>query len=180
MTEEWRTIEGYDAYEVSNFGRVRSKDRYVNIRSYGQRLIPGQILKGESNPHRHGYWMVSLCSKSKHRNFQIHRLVAQAFIPNPENKPQVNHIDNNPANNRADNLEWVTAQENNDWKVACGRSGNPNKKPIKATNIKTGETLIFESSLDAVRYGFKRPSIWRNMTGEYSHHKGYVFEFIDG
>lgn len=178
MTEEWRAIEGYDAYEVSNFGRVRSKDRYVNIRSYGQRLIPGQILKGESNQHRHGYWTVSLCSKSKHRNFQIHRLVAQAFIPNPENKPQVNHIDNNPSNNRVDNLEWVTAQENVDWMIKCGRQVSY-KRPIKATNIETGEVLMFESSIDAARHGFQRPSIWRNMTGEYSHHKGYVFEFID-
>lgn len=175
MVEEWRTIEGFDEYEVSNMGLVRSKDRFVNVSGNGKRLIKGQILKSHSC--RHGYQYLSLCSKSKHTHFQVHRLVAQAFIPNPGNKPQVNHIDNNPRNNRVDNLEWVTAQENSTWKVICGRSGSKLKKPIIATNIATGEKTFYESASDAVQYGFDRAAIWRCLTGEYSKHHNHKFEY---
>lgn len=180
LIEEWRPIEGYENYEVSSLGRVRSKGRYVNTRSYGKRFIEGQIIEGRPNKKRGNYVYVSLCAKSRHKQFKVHRLVAQAFIPNPDSKPQINHIDNDPTNNRTDNLEWVTAQENSDWKVACGRSDNKQKKPIKATEIKTGNYIIFESSLAAVKNGFSRPAIWRCMTGEYSHHHGYTFEFANG
>ena len=178
MNEIWRPIEGFEQYDVSNLGRIRSKDRFVNIRSYGKRLIKGQIL----SPHkgRGGYLYIALCFGSKHKSFKVHRLVAQAFIPNPGNKPQVNHIDNDRQNNRVDNLEWVTAEENNAWKVACGRSGNKCKKPIKATDIKTGNSIIFESTLAAQKNGFSRAAIWRCMTGEYSHHHGHTFEFVSG
>lgn len=177
MIEEWRSIEGYGNYEVSSLGRVRSKGRYVNTRSYGKRFIEGQIIEGRPNKKRGNYVYVSLCTKSRHKQFKVHRLVAQAFIPNPDSKPQINHIDNDPTNNRADNLEWVTAQENSTWKVICGRSGSKLKKPIIATNIATGEKTFYESASDAVQYGFNRAAIWRCLTGKYSKHHNHKFEY---
>lgn len=97
--EVWKDIEGFDGeYQVSNMGRVRR--------------VYTKILKAEVRPvYPHSNYALSRVSL-KGRKFAVHRLVAQAFIPNPESKPQVNHIDNDPQNNKAENLEWVTAKEN--------------------------------------------------------------------
>lgn len=149
MVEEWRTIEGFDEYEVSNMGRVRSKDRFVNISGNGKRPIKGQILKSHSC--RRGYQYLSLCSKSKHTHFQVHRLVAQAFIPNPENKPQVNHIDGDKTNNRADNLEWCTEKENYRHSIEILKK---HTKPIKCCETDKS----FPSIKSAALYIKKDPS----------------------
>lgn len=179
MAEKWAAIDGFPNYEVSTFGRVRSIDRTARIRSGSERPIAGQIMRLNINKKRGGYAYIALCKDGRHASFKVHRLVAQAFIPNPQNKPEVNHIDNNPANNRVENLEWVTAKENNLWKAACGRSENGCKKAIRAKNLRTGETIEFASMAEAAKHGFIRASIWRQMSGEYSHHHGYVFEFIN-
>lgn len=96
FAEEWKGIKDYENYEVSNLGNIRNKKT-------------GRILKSYN---KGGYVVVGL-SKTKGKNFQVHRLVCQAFIPNPENKPQVNHKDKNGLNNNVENLEWMSVLENN-------------------------------------------------------------------
>ena len=96
--EIWRPIEGYGAYHVSNFGRVKSLKGNV------------KILKPQFNTNNYLY--VNLCKDGKRNLFLIHRLVALAFIPNPNNKPEVNHQNGHPMNNYVGNLEWVTSSEN--------------------------------------------------------------------
>ena len=94
----WKDIEGYKGhYQISNYGNVRSlkKDAF---------LMKGGYLKG--------YKIISLWKNGTGKMFRVHRLVAAAFIPNPENKPCIDHIDGNRTNNHADNLRWVTAKEN--------------------------------------------------------------------
>jgi hypothetical protein len=93
--EIWNTIDGYENYQVSSFGKVRNKNT-------------GRILK---QAMMGGYYCVGLSNK-KTKTFSVHQLVSKAFIPNPENKPQVNHKDKNSLNNNLTNLEWVTNQEN--------------------------------------------------------------------
>ena len=100
--EEWKDIKGYEGlYQVSNLGRVRSLDHYVK-NGHGNRLVHGKILKPYKSSH--GYLFVALGKKAKHRS--VHRLVATAFIQNPQNLPEVNHKDENKSNNVSSNLEW--------------------------------------------------------------------------
>ena len=101
--EIWKIIEEHPNYKVSNLGRVRSLGFIMNNGHFRK----GKILKLHDNTTR-GYLRVNLNGKWK----RVHRLVAQAFIPNPNNKPQVNHKDGNKLNNKVENLEWCTPSEN--------------------------------------------------------------------
>ena len=108
--EIWKDIKGFEGlYQVSNFGRVKSVDRLVDG-SRGKRKIKSRIMKEYKN--QFGYCMISLSKYGKSKQYSIHRLVAEEFIPNISELPQVNHIDGNKENNRADNLEWITNRDN--------------------------------------------------------------------
>lgn len=114
MEEEWRPIPNYIGYyEVSNIGNVRSVDRLVTYSNGVQRVHKGKILKQDINYK--GYHRVRLQKDGKSKSFSVHRLVALAFIPNPNSLPQVNHIDENKSNNCVSNLEWCTSEYNNNY-----------------------------------------------------------------
>lgn len=115
MIENWRDIKEYEGlYQVSNFGRVRSLDRYVNNRhKNGNKLVKGKLLKQVKLSG--GYLGVTLCKNNVIKTHSVHRLVAQAFKPNPQNKKCVNHLNKIRTDNRAENLEWCTYKENNNW-----------------------------------------------------------------
>lgn len=111
----WKQSENYPKYEISNSGLVKNSKT-------------GRILK--SRPNRDGYLQTDLTLQGNSYNRRIHRLVAEAFIPNPDNKPQVNHIDEDKQNNNVNNLEWVTAKENSNWGTRNKRIGISFSKPI--------------------------------------------------
>lgn len=111
MEEIWKAIEGYEGkYEVSNLGRVRSLDRKVATVHSAMRTIKGKTLVPWTD--KYGYLHVNLWCECKMKSQMVHRLVAGAFIPNPDNMPEVNHKDEDKQNNRADNLEWCNTRYN--------------------------------------------------------------------
>lgn len=115
--EEWRPVTGWEGlYEVSNQGRVRSLPRTRDTSERGRRQHwPGQILNPSS---RHaGHLVVTLRDSPRHLSEYVHRLVAQEFIPNPENHPLVRHLDDNPKDNRVENLAWGTYSDNTQDKL---------------------------------------------------------------
>ena len=110
MIEEWRPVVGYEGlYEVSSYGRVRGVDRYDNRNCFRK----GKVLSPFKD--RYGYLSVVLSCNGKCKTTNVHRLVAKAFLPNPDNLPQVNHKDEVKLNNCVDNLEWCSAKYNNTY-----------------------------------------------------------------
>ncbi len=123
LKEEWRDIEGYEGlYQVSNLGRVRS------LRNTCGRLLDEPKIKKATKDHG-GYLTVTFSVEYKRKTYKVHRLVATAFIPNPENKPQVNHINGVKTDNCVKNLEWCTARENMIHAFSVGlNKGSPGEK----------------------------------------------------
>ncbi len=109
---QWLPVKGYEElYEVSDTGEVRSVDRVLSVTNQKERLFKGRVLLQTMNKQVQ-YKQVSLWKENKGTSYYVHRLVAEAFIPNPKGKPEVNHIDGNRQNNHISNLEWVTSGEN--------------------------------------------------------------------
>ena len=114
MIEKWIDIAGYEGrYQVSNTGKVRSLARTRKGKFQSICPVKERILK--QNTDKDGYKEVALCTDGKLKYFRVHRLVALAFIPNPQNLPLINHKDENPANNIAENLEWCTCSYNTSY-----------------------------------------------------------------
>ncbi|WP_316571335.1 NUMOD4 domain-containing protein [Neobacillus sp. YIM B06451] len=129
--ETWRNIEGYDShYQVSNLGRVRSLDRKLIGKRGGIKEIKGRLMEIKL---KKGYSFVRLSKGGVRRNILVHKLVAQAFISNPDNKPIINHINNIKHDNRLENLEWATYKENTQHMVNQFRG---NAKAIKQYDLK--------------------------------------------
>ena len=124
--EEWKIINGYPYYEVSNFGNVRSYKNRTIISEKPHLLSPRVDHKG--------YYFVNLYIDHKMKSIKVHRLVAIAFIPNPNNLPQVNHKDENKLNNSAENLEWCDSKYNVNYGTGRQRSSKSREhcciKPI--------------------------------------------------
>lgn len=156
MEERWKPIEGFEEfYEVSDHGRVR-KIKQITVNRYGSSYsYKTKVLKGFKN--NQGYWQVTLKAGEKRENPLIHRLVARAFIPNPENYPIVNHIDENPNNNNADNLEWCTYKYNSN----CGTL--PTRRTFPVAAIENGRVIAtFCNQTTAARLlNLKTPNINR-------------------
>lgn len=116
--EVWKDIFGYEGYyQISNLGRVKSHGRYVKG-AYGKYWKEGRILKHGKTTN--GYDFVYLSVNNNKKNVMVHRIVAETFIPNPEKKETVNHINGNKKDNRVSNLEWNTYKENNHHAIKTG------------------------------------------------------------
>lgn len=140
----WSDIKGYEGfYRVSTDGQVQSVER---VREYLNATIKSRILRQSPNPK--GYLMVKLYKDGDKKTFPVHRLVAQAFIPNPQNKPQIDHIDGNTKNNNVTNLRWATNKENSNNPVTLvNRIGRPSH--LKGKKVRY--TLVLEEEEHCVQ-----------------------------
>lgn len=163
--EEWKDIAGFEGmYQVSNMGQVRSLDRVINDRG---RHLKGRVLAQSIGTS--GYLHVGPSINGKQPPKYIHRLVAEAFIPNPDSRPHVNHIDGNKQNNHLSNLEWATAKENSQhaWVTGLANHSGENHASSKLTEDdvrfirKHYNPDITDFNLQALaeKFGVKKPTI---------------------
>lgn len=156
--EEWMVIDKFENYAVSTNGDVK------NIKT-------GRVLKGR--PDKDGYLRVSLYTDGVCYEQYIHRLVAEAFIPNPENKPTVDHIDRNRKNNLYSNLCWATHKEQ-----TLNSLINKRKRAVVA--IKDSVTLVFDSRNEcATKLNLNRGAVLTCLKGKSKTHKGYTFRYLE-
>lgn len=175
MTEVWKEIEGYEGYyEVSSFGRVRSIDRYVKGRWDAQIFCASRFMKCKRV--KNGYLHVKLTKDGERKEPLVHRLVASAFIPNPEGLEQVNHIDGDKTNNNVDNLEWCSASQNqlHSRRVLKRICGHPRKPVICLENRK-----VYESAHHAARdLGLNPAGIYYTCEGRNKQTGNMHFEYV--
>jgi hypothetical protein len=153
--EIWKDVTGYEGlYEVSNFGRVRThKNKVTYSELHGERHWKQRILKPKSSKTREP--RVTLWKNKISKDFLVHRLVAEAFIPNPDNKPTVNHIDGDPNNNHFENLEWATYKENNNH--AFDNNLIKTGMSVILVDKKTKEVHMFRSMAKASEFLGRNP-----------------------
>lgn len=188
MIEIWKDIKGYEGlYKINNIGTVLSVARYRTIDKTNVSYWVGErLLKFGYN--KKGYRMFSLCKDKKLKSCTVHRLVAIAFIPNPKNKPQVNHINGIKTDNRVENLEWCTNMENMTHAIANGlmdinkRKNNHFSLPINQIDMDGNIINTFPSSMEAERQtGIHHSCICAAIYGKRSvrHAGGYKWAFVN-
>ena len=181
--EIWADIPGYEGYyQVSNKGRVKSLPRWIHY-SDGRVYFYDSVVLKQKHDHG-GYCMVELTINSNLATHKVHRLVANAFIPNPNNLPQVNHKDENKDNNAVENLEWCDQDYNNNYGTRLERLKNIITEkygiPVVFTNINTGEKIYSPSIKNgAIQLGLDPRSVQRCLKNEpyFKTVKGYTVEY---
>lgn len=151
IKEEWKDIQGYEGlYRISNLGNVASCERYVRVCGGGRRLVQPKLLKQFKCPG--GYCEVNLWKNNKQKTTMVHRLVAETFIDNRLNLPEVNHKDENKENNSVENLEWCTSKYNANYGTRNKRMTEKKEtKPVVMISKDGREIKRFKSLGDASR-----------------------------
>ena len=180
--EEWRDVVGYEGrYQVSSMGRVKSLERKVKHWCGGERIQKERILKPCAD--RGGYLRIGLCDGEKQKTFKVHRLVCEAFHENPDNKPQVNHINEIKTDNRASNLEWATARENSNFGTRNERIGKKSaitkSKPICQYTLDEKIVKAWASLAEVKRKtGFSQGNISEVANGNRKTAYGFIWKYI--
>lgn len=175
--ENWKPVIGYEGiYEISNKGLIRSIDRVIQINGTSHR-IKGRVLSIYTD--NLGYQRITLSKEGKLHTMCIHKLVAEAFIPNPENKPCIDHIDTNPSNNCVDNLRWCTHSENmnNPLTILNSREGHKHK-PVLQYDLKDNFITEYISGKEAARQvNIQQASLVRCLQGIQKTAGGYKWRY---
>ena len=177
-SEVWKDVAGYEGvYKVSDKGNVRSVDR---VDSRGRKR-DGITLKPRYD--KDGYFRVALYKNGKEKSKTIHRLVLEAFVPNLNNYPDVNHRDEDKTNNELSNLEWCTREQNVNHGTRNKKISQKLSKRVRAVNIETGEVLTFNSTHEAGRKGYGQGNVAKSCRGVYcggNLYKGHRWCYEEG
>lgn len=185
--EEWRDVVGYEGhYSISSFGRLVCHERYITAKNGHKHYLKRCLIKVKQNDT---YPSAALYLNGKRKVFYIHRLVAMMFIPNPENKPCVDHIDCNIHNNNITNLRWVTQQENvhnpltrihaKEKFVPLFNELNGRSTPIIRISLSNKEELkIYPSQCEAKRDGYNQGAISACCRGKLKSYKGFYWMYL--
>lgn len=184
MPEIWKDIPGFEHYQASSLGRIKSLSRLVRSGPLpGLRRTPETIIQPFSAKNT-GYLQVMI----GRRKYSAHRLIAMTWCDGFFDGACVDHKNGDRTDNRPENLEWVTNSENLKRSFQNGRvsptlgkfsDSHPTSKPVISTCQKTGEEITWQSAMDAVRAGFDSSSISRCCSGRYRHHKGHLWRYGD-
>ena len=174
--EEWRAIKGYEGiYEVSSNGRVRAIERFVSGR---RGMVRGHIVAAQKQ--KTGYMRICLSKDHKKTYFSVHRLVAEAFVSNPNNYPCVNHLDEDRANNKSSNLQWCTYAQNNNYGTRCSKISETQRcrgKSFMKIDNNNNIVAIYRTMAEAQELGFDRSGIWKCLTGKKYTYLGFKWEY---
>ena len=179
--ELYAPIKGFDGlYEVSTWGNVRSLDRWITYKNGRKHFCKGKVLKLDYN--NYGYLRVYLFKDGKRTNFLVHRLVAKAFVPNPDNLPLVNHKDEVKDNNYPYNLEWCTDEYNTNYgtrneRVAKSNTNGKLSKKVYQYDLKGNLVNIWPSTMDCGRNGYDSKTISACCLGKLKTHQNFIWSY---
>lgn len=181
MEEIWKDVVGYEGYyQVSNLGRVKSISHRVRCRG-GFRTLPTKLMSPQTNNKKNFYYFVRLHKNGVAKPYFVHRLVAAAFIDNPNNLPQVNHKDGNKRNNNVNNLEWCSASENmhHAFNVGLITANITHYRGVKAYRVKDNSFVgEYKSQHEAAKIlGLNVAHICSVLHNRCEHTKGYYFRY---
>ena len=182
--EEWRDVVGWeDFYMVSSLGRIVSLGRFVKFYAYTKMIDPCLM---QQHRGRNGYFSVTLKKNGEKKCISVHRLVAISFIPNPNDYPCIDHINDNKTDNRACNLQWCTHKFNNSKEhhrhaeslSQRGKILSSIRKQIVQLSTNGGFIQIFPSMTDADLNGFQHSAIHRVIHNKLRTHKGFKWMYL--
>ena len=176
--EVWADVKGYEGYyQVSSLGNVKSLERRVwNKANKSFSNIKGMILKNDIKSKL--YYQVGLTKKGCRKSYLGHRLVAQAFISNPENKPQVNHINEIKTDNSVNNLEWVTSSYNINYGKRSDIVSKKASKPVVKLTLNGVLLSTYKSALLAEKDGYSRFCISMCCKNKIKSHAGFNWQYL--
>ena len=174
--EYWKPVVGYEGlYEVSNYGRIKSFDTYRKGNNGSIRCCKGRILKLRTD--KDGYFKVVLYKNNKPKTFTVHRLVAEAFLPNPDNLPCVNHKDECKTNNNVNNLEWCNIKYNINFGTRNEKVSKKLSKPVLQYTLDGQFVREWPSTMECGRNGFNHGAVAACCRGELKKYKGFIWKY---
>lgn len=179
MKEVWKDIKGYEGlYQVSNLGRIRNFDKYIHTKLINNEIVLKKRKIMKQSITWDGYLRVTLTKNKKHKSIKVHRLVAEAFIPNYNEYPQVNHKDENKLNNCVNNLEWCSNEYNYNYGTRKQRASQSKKKMIRQYDKNNNLIKEWKGIVDIEKeLGYLRSGIIGCCKGRYKTSHGFVWKY---